>query len=268
MMRGRFRRFGAPLMLAAIVLAGCGQPNDGDVGTRTVSVAAAADLKFALDEIADAFQSENEDAKVSVSYGSSGNFVQQIRNGAPFDVYLSADIALAEMLADEGFADPRDVFGYAVGRLVVWAAHGSPADPEAGISGLTRDDVTTVAIANPQHAPYGQAAEAAMRTAGVLSALQGKLVLGENIAQAAEFASTGNADAGILALSLALSPGLRGHGTFTEVPLDDFPRLVQGGVVLRGAPEAAHAFAEFLTSPAGQDILADYGFYPPTDGEG
>ncbi|MBB3036952.1 molybdate ABC transporter substrate-binding protein [Hoyosella altamirensis] len=261
------RRFALAFFLVMVAITGCGAPGDPNDESQTVAVAAAADLKFALDEIINAFEAEHDGWQISVSYGSSGNFVQQIRNGAPFDVYLSADITLAEALADSGFADPADVFGYATGRLVVWAADGSPADPTAGVSGLVRDDVKTVAIANPQHAPYGQAAEAAMRTAGVLEELKGKLVLGENIAQAAEFAQTGNADAGIIALALALSPGLSELGTFSEVPLDDFPRLNQGGVVLSRASESAHIFADFLTSPAGQEILSRYGFSPP-DGEG
>ncbi|WP_166349718.1 molybdate ABC transporter substrate-binding protein [Phytoactinopolyspora limicola] len=254
-----------PAVAALIVaLAGCTSSAVSPDST-VVQVAAAADLKFALDDIIEVFETEHEGVQVSVSYGSSGNFVQQIRNGAPFDLYLSADASLVHDLADDGYAGSGDVFGYAVGRLVVWAAEGSPADPRAGIAGLTDSSVTTVAIANPQHAPYGQAAEAAIRTAGVHADLEDKLVMGENIAQAAEFAQTGNADAGIIALSLALSPGLRDQGTYSEVPVDDFPRLEQGGVVLDGAPDSAHELADFITSPAGQEILETYGFYPPID---
>lgn len=232
---------------------------------QQITVAAASDLQFALDEAVEAFEAEHDGVEVQVSYGSSGNFVQQIRNGAPFDLYLSADITLAEQVVEGGRAHTDDVFGYAVGRLVVWAAEGSAARPEQGIAGLAEDRVATVAIANPEHAPYGRAAEDAIRTAGMWEDLEDKLVQGENIAQAAEFARTGNADAGIIALSLALSPGLSDKGTYSEVPLEDFPTLEQGGVVMEGAPQAARDLADFLTSPDGQEILADHGFYPPAD---
>lgn len=228
-----------------------------------VQVAAASDLKYALDDVIAQFAEDRPEVEVAVTYGSSGNFATQIRNGAPFGLYLSADIGLAEELADEGFGEQPDIFEYAVGRLVVWAADDSPADSSAGITGLTVDAVRTVAIANPEHAPYGQAAEAAMKTAGVYEQLQSKLVLGENIAQAAEFAVSGNADAGIVALSLALSPGMRDGGTYSEVPLDSFPTLHQGGLILTGAPDGAHELVAFIGSEQGQQILAGYGFYPP-----
>lgn len=262
---------GSALVLA---LAGCATAGPAPAGTsgaaagsEVVRVAAASDLKYALDDVIAEFTEAHPEVEVAVTYGSSGNFATQIRNGAPFAVYLSADIDLAQELADEGFGEPGDVFEYAVGRLVVWAADGSPADVSAGIEGLTADAVRTVAIANPEHAPYGRAAESAMDTAGVSGQLADKLVLGENIAQAAEFALSGNADAGIVALSLALAPDMRDAGTYSEVPLDSFPTLHQGGLLLAGAPDGAQELVAFIGSERGQQILADYGFYPPP-GEG
>ncbi len=256
------------LALAVALLAGAGCA-DGTSGAGqqvpTVRVAAAADLKFALDEVADALAAAHPPVRVETTYGSSGTFYQQIRNGAPFDVYLSADMSYPEGLVEAGLAPPDDLFDYAVGRLVVWAPDGSPADPSAGLAGLTDQAVARVAIANPEHAPYGQAAVAAMTSAGVYEAVRDKLVLGENVAQAGEFAASGNAPVAVIALSLVLSTPLEQTGDFTEVPLDSFPRLDQGGVVLAGAAdrEAAERLREFLISPDGAAILETYGFYPP-----
>lgn len=263
---------GASLALG-LILVGCA-PTAPTAATssekpklQVVQVAAASDLKFALDDIVTEFTGDHPEVEVAVTYGSSGNFATQIRQGAPFELYLSADIRLAGELADENFGDPADVFEYAVGRLVVWAANDSPADASAGIGGLTSDAVRTVAIANPEHAPYGQAAEAAMKNAGVYEQLAGKLVRGENIAQAAEFALSGNADAGIIALSLALSPEMTAAGTYSEVPLDTFPTLHQGGLLLTGATDGARELMSFIQSERGQRVLAQYGFSPPP-GEG
>lgn len=253
----------AAAAVAVLAAVGCAPATGGGAAaTRPVHVAAAADLKFALDEAVEVFEAEQE-VPVTVSYGSSGAFVQQIANGAPVDLYLSADVSYAYELVEAGHAEEDDVFAYAVGGLVVWAPEDSPADPGRGLAGLAEEEVRTVAVANPEHAPYGRAAVAALESAGVHEQVADKLVLGENIAQAAEFVQSGNADAGIVALSLALSPGMRDRGAYTEVPQHYFPRLDQGGAVLADAPEAAHDLAAFLTSPAGQEILASYGFRPP-----
>jgi molybdate transport system substrate-binding protein len=259
------------VVAAALALAGCGASGSNPSGVASLNytvspddvlVAAASDLTFALDEIVEAYESANPGTNVEVTYGSSGNLATQIRNGAPFDIFLSADIDLARELADAGHGEATDVFAYAVGRLVVWAAHDSPADPALGLAGLTAPEVRTVAIANPAHAPYGRAAQEAMETAGVWEAVTPKLVMGENIAQAAEFALTANADAGVIALSLALTPQMQEAGAYSEVPLAAYPRMDQGGIVLADAPPAAHAFASFLQSDAGREILATYGFVP------
>jgi molybdate transport system substrate-binding protein len=244
------------------LVTGCSSANEG---ASTVRIAAASDLRFALDEIAVIVEREHPEIDLSVTYGSSGQFVQQIRNGAPFDLYLSADRAYVDDLVAEGLADAADVFDYAVGRLVTWYPSGAPSTPD--LEGLTDSRVRTVAIANPEHAPYGVAAMAALETTDVLESVQPKLVLGENVSQAAEFARTGNADAAIVALSLVLADPVRDVGEWTEVPLDAFPRLVQAGTVLASAqdPEATRTVAGILTSDAGRGVLADYGFTFPEE---
>lgn len=229
-------------------------------------VAAAADLKFAMDELAAAFQQAGPKRAVGVSYGSSGNFFVQLRNQAPFDVYLSADAEYPRRLAAEGLGLPGSFFLYAVGRLVVWVPPGSTLDLEReGLRALLEPAVRRVAIANPRHAPYGRAAVAALEHYGLAASIEPKLVLGENVAQAAQFVESGAADAGIVALSLALAPAL-GAGRRFEVPLDAYPRLEQGGLILKWAkdPAAARAFVDYLRSAPGRGILARWGFAAPT----
>lgn len=254
------------LTLAA---AGCGSNDEVSAsggGENKVRIAAASDLQAALKEVTDQFKTQEPDVDVSTTYGSSGTFLTQLSNGAPFDLYLSADLTYADQLVDAGKADEADVFRYAVGRLVLWASNDSPIDVKKGLAGLDTPDLQRLSIANPEHAPYGVAAVAAMKDAGVYDAVEGKLVLGENVAQAAEFASSGNAQAGVIALSLALTPELQQRGSYTEIPLDTYPTIDQGGVVMAdaGDPEAARAFRDFLTGDEGEAILKRYGFYLPT----
>jgi len=255
---------------AALALSACSSTdNGGDTaagGPQSVTIAAASDLKFALDEIADLVTEQDPDVTLKLTYGSSGQFVQQIRNGAPFDLYLSADRAYVDDLVDEGLADAADVFPYAVGRLVTWYPQGAPGGTP-DLATLADPSVRTVAIANPEHAPYGRAAVAALESAGLSEAIAPKLVLGENVAQAAEFARTGNADAAVVALSLVLADPVRDLGEWSEVPLDSYPRLDQAGAVLAGAehPEAARLVRDVITGPAGRAILEDYGFFLPEE---
>jgi len=217
-----------------MLLVGCGgrQP-------AKLTVAAAADLKFALDEIATRYPGALE-----ISFGSSGNFFTQIHNGAPFDIFLSADVEYARKLSPA-------VFTYAVGRIVVWVPASSTLDPATA---LRSDALKHLAIANPQHAPYGRAAEAALRHMGIYDAVKPKLVLGENISQTLQFVESGAAEAGIVALSLAT----RG-GRYWTIPPEAYPRLEQGGVILKDSP-AARAFRDFLLSDEGRRILKQYGF--------
>jgi molybdate transport system substrate-binding protein len=244
-------------------LAGCAvaKPPSGKL-----TVAAAADLQFALPAMLAQFKAEHPLVDVSAVYGSSGNFYSQIRNGAPFDLFLSADMDYPRRLAAEGLVVPDSLFQYAAGRIVVWVPASSPVDVAAlGIHALESDAVKHVAIANPQHAPYGRAAEAAMRSLGVYDRVKPKLVLGENIAQTLEFVESGAADAGIVALSLALAPSVRARGRYSEIPLDAYPRVEQGGAVLsraRGSAAAASLRA-FLQEASARRILRDYGFYMP-----
>lgn len=226
--------------------------------TERVNVAAAADLRYALNDIITIAQDANPDSEFAVTYGSSGQFLQQIVNGAPFDLYLSADRAFPQQLVDEGLA--TDPFRYAIGRLVLWVPEGSSLDPRDGLSVLS--DARRISIANPEHAPYGRAAVSAMETAGVYDALADRLVLGENVAQAAEFVLTGNADAGIVALSMVLSDPLRDVGTWWEIPVDTFPTIDQGGALITDSA-GARALRDILTGPQGRDILERYGFTLP-----
>jgi molybdate transport system substrate-binding protein len=247
-------------------VAGCSGGPGPQKPQREVRVAAAADLKFALDEVAGAFERQSPGIKVTPTYGSSGNFFAQLSNEAPFDLFLSADIDYPRKLVEQGKAARGSEFVYAVGHLVVWVPTGSKADvAKLGLRALLDPSVKKVAIANPQHAPYGRAAEAALKKLGVYDHVKDRLVLGDNVAQAAQFVESGAADAGVIALSLARAPTMRDRGRYAEVPLDAYPRLEQGGIILRWAKdrEAAQALRDFLTGPEGRAVLDRYGFLLP-----
>lgn len=235
---------------------------------RELRVAAAADLKFALDELAVAFRVARPDVALKVTHGSSGNFFAQLDNQAPFDVFLSADADYPRRLDAAGRGLPDSFFVYGIGRIVLWVPQGSALDLDGlGLRALLDPRVRRVAIANPRHAPYGRAAEAALRHYRLYDAVKPKLVLGENVAQAAQFAWSGAADAGIVALSLAAAPAMGAAGRFVEVPLEAYPRLEQGGLILRWAKDAdaARAFRLFLLAEQGRAVLGRYGFLPPPD---
>ena len=229
------------------------------VSTRTLSIAAAADLKFAMDEISAAFHAAHPDVELRCSFGSSGNFYAQIHNGAPFDAFLSADVAYPRRLLSDGTGKPDSLFVYGVGRIVVWIPAASPLDPATALGDAR---VHHIAIANPQHAPYGRAAEAALHSMGLYEKAQPKLVLGEDISQTFEFVESGAADVGIVALSLALAPAARGKGRYWEVPLAYYPRIEQAGLILKDSADA-RAMCAFLTGANGRAILKKYGFYVP-----
>jgi molybdate transport system permease protein len=228
-------RHGMLLCLACLPLLGCGARPAG-TGPQEVRVAAAADLKFAFEDVARAFEKAHPDVRVKATYGSSGNFFAQLSERAPFDLFLSANVEYPRRLAEKGLGDSR--FVYAIGHLVVWVPRASPLDVEKqGVQALLDPAVKKVAIANPRHAPYGRAAEAALKKLGVYDKLKDRLVLGENIAQTAQLAETGAADAGVLAHSLVMAPALRDKGRYWPVPLDAHPRLEQGGIVLEWAQD-------------------------------
>ncbi len=234
--------------------------------TVGVRIAAAADLRYAMEQLIDLWHLANPGVAVEPVYGSSGTFFAQISEGAPFDVYFSADIQFPRDLELKGLAESGSTQPYAIGRIVVWVPEASTIDIQArGLAALSDPAVKTVAIANPEHAPYGRAAVSALEMAGEYDAVEPKLVLGENVSQAAQFVESGNADAGIIALSIALAPALKDKGRYAIVPIDSYPRLEQGAVVLNAAgdPSAAQAFLEFVLGPEGRTVLDRFGFILP-----
>jgi molybdate transport system substrate-binding protein len=233
---------------------------------RTLAIAAAADLQFALVEMKAAFAKAHPEIEVAVTYGSSGNFYTQLVNKAPFDLFLSADLSYPKKLVEAGLADGATEFRYSRGHLVLWVPKDSPIPIEQlGMKALLHPAARKVAIANPRFAPYGRAAEAALAKLGLQSAVQPRLVFGENISQTAQFVQTGAADIGILALSLAKAPVMAASGRYWEVPEDAHPPLDQGGVIPNHARNRADAlaFRDFLRSPGGVEILRRYGFLVP-----
>lgn len=261
-----FRRpAAAALILALAVGSGCGWSAPED--SSTLAVAAASDLRFALEELLDDYEGVEPGLTIEATYGSSGVFYTQLQNRAPFDLYLSADAEYPRRLAQEGLAVEDSGFLYAVGRIALWAPEGSAVDVSGGAEILRDDTVRRIAVANPDHAPYGRAAVAALESLGVYDEVEDKIVYGENVAQALQFAESGAADVGMVALSLALAPSVRDAGERWEVPLDAYPTMEQGGVVLEWAQnrDAAFRLRKFLLSAPARATLARYGFAPPPE---
>jgi len=236
-------------------------------GTELI-VAAASDLSGAAKDLVTDFEKKTGH-NVKLSLGSSGNFHAQIQNGAPFDVFLSADLSYVRDLEKTGLTQAGSVYTYAIGRIVVWVSKSSPLDIQTlGMRALTATQARRIAIANPEHAPYGRAAVAAMQSAGIYADVKRKLVLGENISQTAQFVQSGAADVGIVALSLALAEPMKSQGKYWEVPVQTYPRMEQGAVILKQAERAGHTaaareFLEMLRSTSGRAILQRYGFSLP-----
>jgi molybdate transport system substrate-binding protein len=253
-----------PAILAAAVLVGgvaSAQPR-----AHSLSVAAAASLKPVIEELERAFEQERGDCDVVITLGASGSFVAQIQNGAPFDVFLSADRDYPKRLVEADLARAEEEKVYAIGKLVVWAPKDSPlALEQSGLRALADPRLRRLAIPNPALAPYGRAAEGALRRAGVYPAVKEKLVLGQNVSQAAQFAQSGAADAAVLPLSIARAPALAETGRWVAVPDEWYPRLEQSGVVLRSSRNAALAreLLSFVTGTAGREILARHGYGLP-----
>jgi molybdate transport system substrate-binding protein len=233
---------------------------------QRLMIAAASDLKFALDEVIEQFQPDHPGAIVDVSYGSSGNFKTQIRQGAPFDLYFSADIAYVHDLAQAGLVGA--VRPHATGRIVLWSTRSDAA--ALTLADLRRAEFGRIAIANPRHAPYGLRAQQALQSAGLWTDLEPRIVFAENVAQAAQFVESGNAPVGIIALALALSPTLADRGSYQLIPAELHEPLLQGYAITRhGADNAlAHAFARHVETPVARAILLRYGFALPDDGDG
>jgi len=228
---------------------------------QELTIAAAADLQFAMFDIGARFQKESG-TTVKLLYGSSGNFAQQIQNGAPFDMFFSANLEYPKQLEASGLTEPGTFYGYAKGKLVLWVPNESKLDLALGLKALLDPAVKKIAIANPQHAPYGKAAVAAMQQEKIYDRVKDKLALGENISQTASFVISGAADAGIVALSLALSPNMRDRGRYFEIPGGDSPAIEQACVILRASKnkDAARKFVDFMKTPAAKEALRNYGF--------
>jgi molybdate transport system substrate-binding protein len=230
------------------------------VRAEDVHVAAASDLNFVLKEIIQDFERSTGN-KVVLSLGSSGNFFAQIQNGAPFDVFLSADLNYPRELEKSRHAVPGSTFVYGVGRIALWVPSRSLVNLEKqGIRALTDPAVRKIAIANPDHAPYGRAAVAAMEHAKIYAQVKNKIVLGENISQAAQFVQSAAADIGVIALSLVLSEPMRKAGRYWVIPEETYPRLEQGAVLLKRGGPAARQFLDSLKRPESKQTFRKYGF--------
>jgi molybdate transport system substrate-binding protein len=244
---------------------GCFPSNAQTNGTLngTLKVAAAADLQPVLPALIEQFEQQSH-RKVEVSYASSATLATQILNGGPFGLFLSADLSFPQKVASAGLADSTEPIPYARGTLVLWARNDSPIQPIT-VDSLRSPSLRTVAVANAEHAPYGRAAKAAIEKLGLTDALKGKLVVGENIAQTAQYADSGNANAGLISLTSALTPRLRADGKYVAMPEDSYPPLLQGAVVIKQGPavEEAHQFLAFLLSPPIRKQLAERGLKAP-----
>ncbi len=231
---------------------------------QEIRVAAAADLRPALEEIVGRFQAQSG-AKVSISYGSSGNFFQQIQSGAPFDLFFSANLDYPKKLESADLTVPGSYYEYARGKIVLLVQFSSSLDIKQGLKILLDPSVRKIAIADPSHAPYGQAAVAALKTENIYDKISAKLVNGENISQAASFVLSGAADVGIASLSLALSPATRAQVRFWEIPQNDYPPIQQALVVLRSSKnqKLAMQFESYFQAREVGEILERYGFEIP-----
>jgi len=229
---------------------------------ETVTIAAASDLQFAMDALVRVFRQQEADANLKLVYGSSGTFNAQISQGAPFDLYFSADISYPQALLAKGLA-ASEVRPYATGRLVLWSLREDVSTLDW--SEISDPRFRRIAIANPRHAPYGKRAEETLQALGMLDEVRGRLVLGENISQAAQFVQTGNAELGLVALSLVSAPGLSAQGWYQLVPANLHEPLLQGYIITRRAQDNALAwrFAAFVESPVARGILESHGFVLP-----
>ncbi len=236
----------------------------GIAAAQELRVAAAADLQFVFQELSVRFQKETGHV-VNLTFGSSGNFFSQIQNGAPFDMFFSADVDYPAKLNAAGLVEPGTLSRYATGRIVLWVRKGSPIDISRGLQTLADARVRKIAIANPEHAPYGRAAVAALQHEKIYDQVRDRLVLGENIAQAAQFVESSNADIGILALSLVSAPPLKGEGKYYEIPTSFYPAIDQAVVILKSSnqKEVARQFLSFLKRPEIADFMSSNGLTVP-----
>jgi molybdate transport system substrate-binding protein len=239
--------------------------DSGMCRAQEITVAAAADLQSVMQDVATRFQKETGKT-VKLTYGSSGNFFQQLQNGAPFDMFFSANLDYPKKLEAAGLTEAGTFYQYATGKIVIWVPKDSKLDLSTGLQSLLNPAIGKIAIANPLHAPYGQAAVAAMKKGNVYDKVAGKFVLGENISQTASFVDTGAADVGIIALSLALSPNMKGRGRYLEIPGTEYPPIEQACVVLKSSAQkdTAKAFLNFMKTPTVTELFRAAGFAVPS----
>lgn len=235
-------------------------PSPAPVPSETLLIVAASDLQFALPEMAQRYEAQGR-RKPAISLGSTGNFATQIENGAPADLFFAADQSFLNGLDKKDFVLAGSRRVYATGRIVLTAARTAPFEPRS-LEDLLRPELKKIAIANPEHAPYGRAAKAALETKGLWSQIEPKVVLGDNISQTFQFVQTGNAEAGIVALSVALGvPGT----PYTLIDAALHPPLTQEAAILKRSkqPEAARDFLNFVSGTEGRLIMKKYGFALP-----
>lgn len=247
------------LLLLFFLLVACGERVGLSTPAEPLLVAAASDLQFAFTEIGERFEAETGQ-KVTFTFGSTGNLTTQIENGAPFDILAAANVSFVDRLTEQGLTIPDTQQLYAQGRIVL------VVNRDSGVQATSLEDlldpaITRIAIANPEHAPYGVAAREALQSAGIWAEIEQKVVLGENVSQTLQFVQTGDAPVGIVALSIADVPEVTG----TLLPAELHEPINQALAVIRSTTneEAARAFIDFVNSPAGRDIMKRYGFLLP-----
>jgi molybdate transport system substrate-binding protein len=233
------------------------------VYAEKITVAAAADMKFAMEEIASSFRATHPADEVEVIFGSSGKAHTQIQQGAPYDLYFSADVSFPQELIERGMSASLEVIPYALGRIVLWSSTFDASTMT--LENLADPKIIHVATANPAHAPYGRRAVEALKSSGMWDKIEPKMVYGENITQATQFVQSGNAQVGIIALSLAVSPELTSKGGYYLIPDTLHEPLKQGFIITKRAEnnELAHKFADYMNSKEARSVMVRYGFVLP-----
>lgn len=257
----RARILAGVVIATAVIVAMAAQPSARRQPSSPLAVAAASDLQAVLPDVVARFEKASG-TKVSVSFGSSGTFFAQIANGAPFDLFFSADLDYPKRLVTDGLADGDTLYQYATGRIVVWTRKDTAIPIDRGLQALVAPRVRRIAIANPAQAPYGRAAVAALQHERLYDTVRDKLVFGENISQTAQLVESGNADVGILAMSLAMGTALSSSGTYVAIPASTHPPIEQGVVVVtssRNKP-AARALIAYVRRPEIKQLLQHFGF--------
>jgi molybdate transport system substrate-binding protein len=254
----------AALIVLGIAAGGAWLAGGQPTSRGSITIAAASDLQAVFPELITRFERDTG-IKSTVSFGSSGSFFAQIQNGAPFDLFFSADIDYPRRLGTSGHADADSLYQYAIGRIVLWTRKDTGIDVRPGLTVLKDPRVRRIAIANPEYAPYGRAAVAALRAEKLYDAVRGKIVLGENLSQTAQLADSGNAEVAIIGSALAIGPVLRASGTYAEIPAAAHPPIEQGAVIVSASKnkDAARSFLAYVKQPDAKALLQRFGFAVP-----